>query len=177
MLKKQDLRTQAIKARQDKRFRPQSVLITQKLKNTFVYNSSQNVMLFHPLRYEVNILSILKDKKNFCFPCIRDDKIIPFCCGDNFCCGKYNIQEPLNTEPQNPLSLDLVIVPSLYTDEQGYRIGYGKGYYDRFIKTLNREKTKILTVIYDEFIIPEFEHDIFDEKVDFIVSEKRVIEI
>ena len=70
--------------------------------------------------------------------------------------------------------LDLVIIPGIVLDKKGHRIGYGHGYYDRFLKTLNKDVKKIglafeLQVV-DE--IPEEEHDV---PVDIVVTEKRVL--
>ena len=46
--------------------------------------------------------------------------------------NKWQIPEP-DGAPTDPASLDLVIVPLLCFDESGYRVGYGKGFYDRFL--------------------------------------------
>jgi len=46
----------------------------------------------------------------------------------------YGIDEPVNGRDVAPSSIDMVIVPLLCFDKKGYRVGYGKGYYDRFLK-------------------------------------------
>src|SRR5215212_5443142 len=48
--------------------------------------------------------------------------------------NEYNIPEPLDTERADPFSIDLVIIPMLAFDENGNRVGYGKGFYDRYLK-------------------------------------------
>jgi len=47
--------------------------------------------------------------------------------------NKYGIAEPLNGTLIAPADIDMIFVPLLVFDEQGYRIGYGKGFYDRFL--------------------------------------------
>lgn len=47
--------------------------------------------------------------------------------------NKWGIREPLGTETAGPSEIDLVIVPLLCFDESGHRVGYGKGFYDRFL--------------------------------------------
>jgi 5-formyltetrahydrofolate cyclo-ligase len=47
--------------------------------------------------------------------------------------GRWNIPVPEYTNEVNPIQLDCVIIPMLIFDEQGHRIGYGKGYYDAFL--------------------------------------------
>ncbi len=175
MTEKTQLRNWAKKIRQHKDFRELDKIIVAKLKKSFVYNSSQNLMLYYPTKHEINILQLLKEDKNFCFPRIINNEIVPYCNGEKFCTGKFNIQEPFNTLEQNRKNLDIVIVPALCVDIKGNRLGYGKGYYDRFIKTLDRKKTKLITPIYDNLVVSKIDTNEFDEKIDIIVTEKRII--
>lgn len=57
--------------------------------------------------------------------------------------NQYGISEPFSGEILEPLNLDLVFIPLLAFDEQGYRVGYGKGYYDRFLARCRRDVLKI----------------------------------
>ena len=54
--------------------------------------------------------------------------------GTNMVKNAWGIEEPSGAERVNPNEIDLVIVPLLCFDERGYRVGYGKGYYDRFLR-------------------------------------------
>ena len=47
--------------------------------------------------------------------------------------NRWGVREPAGGEPADPQDIDLVIVPLLCFDGRGYRVGYGKGYYDRFL--------------------------------------------
>jgi len=47
--------------------------------------------------------------------------------------NSWGISEPANGEEMDPLKIDFVFVPMLAFDTRGYRVGYGKGYYDRFL--------------------------------------------
>lgn len=175
--KKQELRANAKSLRRTRDFSSHTNEILRNITKNFVYNSSQNLMLYYPIGKEINLLPLIESKKRISFPRIIENEIVPYLYGKDFFYGKYNIKEPLNTPRQAICELDLVILPALCADVNGYRIGYGKGYYDRFIKKLNRKRTKLITVIYDEFIVDDIEPDEFDEKSDFIISEKRVIEL
>lgn len=57
--------------------------------------------------------------------------------------ARWNILEPTGGTPTPPELIDLVIVPLLAFDLQGHRVGYGKGYYDRFLKECKPECKKI----------------------------------
>lgn len=176
MKSKQELRAQNKIARKNPLLRLLDKNIFEKLINLNVYNSSQNVMIFFPLENEVNLLELRNDKaKCFSMPCIKNGEIIPYL--DNGCYqeGCFCVNEPCNSEVQDVKQIDLVIAPALAVDLKGNRVGYGKGYYDRFIRTLDRNKTKVATVIYDDFLVDEIKCDEFDEKVDIVITDKRVI--
>ena len=57
--------------------------------------------------------------------------------------NKYGIPEPINAKPAQEQDLDLVLVPLLISDEQHYRVGYGKGFYDRFLSNCRKDCKKI----------------------------------
>ncbi len=48
--------------------------------------------------------------------------------------SKYGIPEPVDAEELNVRKIDLVFVPLLISDKENYRVGYGKGFYDRFLR-------------------------------------------
>lgn len=53
--------------------------------------------------------------------------------------NKYGIPEPVNAKPISEEALDVVFVPLLISDEQNYRVGYGKGFYDRFLSNCRKD--------------------------------------
>jgi len=57
--------------------------------------------------------------------------------------NKYGVPEPVNAEQVAENELDLVFVPLLISDELNYRVGYGKGFYDRFLSKCNPQATFI----------------------------------
>ena len=70
----------------------------------------------------------------------------------------------------------IVLVPALAVDLQGYRMGYGGGFYDRLLEQYSH---KIISVccIYDDLIMDELLREKHDKPVDIIVSEKKILEI
>lgn len=55
----------------------------------------------------------------------------------------FGLSQPYSGNRVDPLSIDIVFVPLLAFDEQGFRLGYGKGFYDRFLKTCRPDVQKI----------------------------------
>lgn len=103
-----------------------------------------------------------------CFPRIEGDKMV-FCDCDAlddrfFEDGTYNLKEPVRTIASvDPESIDIVVLPAVAYNEEGTRLGQGKGYYDRFYAGINGKKPLLLGVCYDfqiSSVIPVEEHDI-----------------
>ena len=90
--------------------------------------------------------------------------------------GGFGLSEPSREWPM--LAPDVLIVPLLAFDLQGYRIGYGAGYYDRTIRGL-RERKNIVAAGF-AFSVQEFEgvpHLAHDEKLDWIVTDAGAQEV
>lgn len=87
--------------------------------------------------------------------------------------NEYGIPEPENGQQIVPIVIDVVFVPLLAFDLQGHRIGYGKGFYDKFLSSCRPDVIKIGLTFFD----PE---DTFsdvhpgDVKIDFCVTPKKV---
>jgi 5-formyltetrahydrofolate cyclo-ligase len=83
----------------------------------------------------------------------------------------YNILEPQKGKLHEG-EVDLVIVPLLAFDKQGYRVGYGKGFYDRFLEGLNAQKIGLSLYSAIEKIDDVNEHDI---RLDFCITPTEII--
>ena len=78
--------------------------------------------------------------------------------------------------PVSPEDIDLVIVPGIAFDRSGERIGYGMGFYDRFLKKI-RKDTSSIGLAYEFQIVDDIPSEETDVKVNKIITEKRVIKI
>ncbi|MDD9150771.1 5-formyltetrahydrofolate cyclo-ligase [Sporolactobacillus sp. CQH2019] len=90
--------------------------------------------------------------------------------------GYFGLMEP---EPGKAIkmdkkSLDLVIVPGVVFDRRGYRIGYGGGYYDRFLQNFSGETVSLLLEIQLFDRLPEEGHD---QRVDMLITENECIRV
>ena len=89
--------------------------------------------------------------------------------------GTYRIRQPEEESIlQNSDALEVVCVPGIAYDTQGNRIGYGKGYYDKFLKW--RPATKI-GIAFDVQIVDQLPDEKHDITMDVIITEKRMIEV
>ena len=88
--------------------------------------------------------------------------------------GHYGILEPSDTAPEiAPENIDLILAPALSCDRKGYRLGYGGGYYDRYLEQHAGHMT--IALAYEFQILGEIPVGPYDKNVDLIVTEKRVI--
>jgi 5-formyltetrahydrofolate cyclo-ligase len=88
--------------------------------------------------------------------------------------GAFGVLEPdINlTEKLSVFESSLCVVPGLAYDLQGYRLGFGKGYFDRFLSDNN---ISTIGICYEECIFPEIPRGRYDKSVDMIITESRVI--
>ncbi len=89
-----------------------------------------------------------------------------------FQANELNIPEPLDKEIVAPAKLDMVIVPLLAFDENGLRVGYGKGYFDRFLKDCREDCIKV-GLSYFAAIDSIEDADHFDVPLDFCITPER----
>lgn len=87
--------------------------------------------------------------------------------------NKFNIYEPERGEIVSPAGLDLIFVPLLAFDKRGYRVGYGKGFYDRYIAQCRSECLKIGFSYFDPVDKLEDTHE-FDLPLNLCVTPSNV---
>ncbi|GAB3051092.1 5-formyltetrahydrofolate cyclo-ligase [Virgibacillus ainsalahensis] len=86
----------------------------------------------------------------------------------------YNLLEPKPEAKKRveKLSIDLLVVPGLMFNTEGYRIGFGGGYYDRFLTDFTNETVSILST--DQLVNP-LPSEIYDIPVNYLITEKGII--
>ncbi|MBI2971101.1 MAG: 5-formyltetrahydrofolate cyclo-ligase [Candidatus Aenigmarchaeota archaeon] len=91
--------------------------------------------------------------------------------------GAFDVPEPKqeHLRPVIPSAADVIIVPGVAFDSHGRRIGYGKGYYDRLLKSLS-EETTIVGMAYDVQVVERLPSDDHDAPMQYIVTETAIIQ-
>ncbi|MBQ6516309.1 5-formyltetrahydrofolate cyclo-ligase [bacterium] len=140
-----------------------------------LYKRAKNIMLFYPLKYEINLLKLMEQSpdKSFYLPRMKENNLE--CCSynptDELVCSKYQIFEP-KTVACDKNDIDIVFVPALCADKNFNRLGYGGGFYDRFLS--DYKNIKICPCI-NEFLFDEIPSEEYDIKMDLIVTENDVL--
>ena len=159
--------------------------ICNRIMSLVSYRFADVILLYAPVNSEIDILPIagaaLATGKKLAFPrCIPGTSEMEFhyiSSLDELTPGTLNIPEPDVSAPVFKASditdknKCLCIIPALAFDKRGYRIGYGKGYYDRYLSHFECIRAG---VIYNELFTEHLPNGRFDLKVDFIVSERGV---
>lgn len=163
-----------------------SECIHKRLFMTNYFQKASTILAYMDFRNEVTTGAIITKAldlgKRVCIPvcskegCLITPSEVRHFPGD-LQCGTWGILEPKSDcmRPVNPSEIDLVLVPGVAFDYQGNRLGYGAGYYDRFLQKTNSDTIFIalafqLQVVDNVFPAP---HDI---PLHFIITEDQLIQ-
>ena len=136
---------------------------------------------YYPVNFEVDDLELLKKleikKFNISLPVIKKNFQMDFykwSLSDPLKINKYGIPEP---ETKNIVYPDIILIPIVAFDKNLNRLGYGGGYYDRLIAKFSKKK-KILKIglAYSDQKIDEVPVNLHDQKLDYIVTNKYIVE-
>ena len=133
---------------------------------------------YYPYNYEINSIHILekfeKKKYRISLPKIRKNSQMDFfqwSFKDPLTINKYGIPEPISTKIQYP---NILLVPLVAYDKDLNRLGYGGGFYDRYIKKI-RKKKDVITIgfSYSFQKIKQIKINKHDIKLDFVLTNKK----
>lgn len=141
---------------------------------------ARTILAFASIRNEVRTRALIEALhaagKTVALPRVVDDALVLHRVnrGDNLEEGSFSVPEPSPAAPVvEPASVEVALVPALAVDSRGYRIGYGGGFYDRLLPQLRDART--CAVAFDFQLIAEVPELPFDEAVDIVVTDARVI--
>lgn len=169
-------------------WRSGSLLIAEKLFQIPVFRYAGSVMLYLSMndRHEVDtgpLISLIsaEGRIGISVPVVSGDSLcaVRYSEGEPVAPGKFGQPEPANVKPVLRKAPDIIVVPAVAVDPEGRRLGYGKGYYDRFISELRRDGANpfVIAPVFSFQVLDLLPHDPWDEKLDCIVTEKEVVNI
>ncbi len=151
------------------------------LKNILKKFKLQNKVIggYFPINYEIDCLEILKKLEKsghkISLPIIRKGNKMDFfewSFLEPLSIGKIGIPEPFSKKKMYP---DVLLVPLLAFNKQKFRLGYGGGYYDRYIqKILNIKKILTIGVAFSFQEVLKLPINKHDKKLDFIFTENYI---
>ena len=157
--------------------------VCDRLRCQDIWGSARNILLFAPLADEPDIWPLLNEAlsagKSVALPAFVPGtngytarQIVDL--DRDVTTGKFGIREPSANCPGVPLNqLDLVLVPGLAFDRAGWRLGRGRGFYDRLLAKVAGVKCG---VAFDLQVLGELPIEAHDQRVNFIVTPTEWIE-
>jgi len=157
-----------------------SVAIADRLAALPEYRAAGSAMAFWSFGSEVDtgplIERLMAEGKTVALPRIEGSDVVPvaFVPGDPTTETSFGASEPAGGRVLDPAELDLVIVPGVAFDRSGDRVGYGAGYYDRFLRR-TRPEVPAVAIAFAIQVVPEVPAGRTDRRVDAIVTEAEVV--
>ena len=180
---KKILRKEILKKRDEiTDIKEKSKIIFDKIKKLDIFEKSENIMVFASFGSEVDTYDFIKYcihiGKTVSIPYVQDVKNSIMIATrikniDDLIVGYKGIREmPKDKIVQiDKKDIDMIITPCVCYDYQKYRVGYGKGFYDRFFDNISPYK---LGICFDECIVEKIDIDDYDVAVDMVITDKRV---
>lgn len=156
--------------------------IYSKLLNNEIFKKAKNIFIYISFATEINTKPIiekaLEENKNIYIPKIyKSDSSMKAIKLNSFKDLKENsmgILEPIQDGDYiDKENIDLIIVPGVVFDKEGNRIGYGGGYYDRYLSDIKEVRNKI-ALAYELQVLDFIGEEKHDIKVDYIITEEKI---
>ena len=150
--------------------------IMRQFLNYFAINSEDIIGVYWPINYEIDtrplISYLIRKKIKICLPII-ENKAMSFKLWmphEKLHYSKLKFYSPSSNS--QTITPNIIVTPALAVDQEGNRIGYGKGYYDKYYK--NNKSSLYIGYVYEEQILKKLPFDKHDLKLNAIVSDNFV---
>lgn len=156
----------------------QSISIINELIRRDYFIDSETIAIYSSLEDEVNTTMVINMcillGKHICLPKVIDRETMEFYYindTDDLVLSKNKILEPDTSELANIKDIDLMIIPGICFDKDNNRIGYGKGYYDRYLAR-NNHVLKVALAFNEQIIDELIPVEEYDVKMDEVILPK-----
>jgi 5-formyltetrahydrofolate cyclo-ligase len=152
--------------------------ICEQIKQLSEYKNASSILVYFSVRKEVSLYPLIEDAwkqgKRVSLPSMEQNKIVPrlFTSPSDLEQGEFHILEPRSgCEKVDIHELDLVLVPGVAFDQKGYRLGFGKGHYDRFFS--KRPDVYKCGIGYYEQIVETIYPEVHDIPMDVVITSRK----
>lgn len=157
-----------------------SLRTQQRLLDFAGFSCATTLALYSPVNNEVRtdrLLSVaLSQGKQVCFPRVTGERLqfVTIESEAELQPGTFSVAEPVGENVLPLRQIDLLVVPGVAFDRDGFRLGYGKGFYDRELSRLTGATVSI-GLCYDFQLCDMLPIEDHDRQLDYIVTEKQLI--
>lgn len=177
-LEKKELRKSLLKTRQSisvKEWKQKSDRICTHLLTSPLFNQAETILAYFSFRQEPDLSLLFTDTSHrWGFPrCVGHSLFWHIWTQkDSVITGRYGITEPQPDEPiVAPEEVDLILIPCVACDYQGYRLGYGGGYYDRMLSSPEWANKPTIGIVFEFAYLPELPVEPWDKPLQGVCTE------
>lgn len=180
---KKQLRKKLIKQRENLAetvWKENSDRLCENLQNDALFQQAKTILAYLSIRREPDLSPLFKINRHWGFSRCVENHLIWHSWRDNepLIKGKFGILEPL---PHSPVltaaDVDLILIPAVACDYQGYRLGYGGGFYDRLLNSPQWRNIPTIGIIFEFALLSQLPVESWDQKLTAICTENQVLSI
>lgn len=157
-----------------------SLLVQQRLLDSECFARAETLALYSPVNNEVHtdkLLAVARlQEKRICFPrvCGETLQFVEVESAAELQPGTFGVAEPVGGKVLQGQQIDLVVVPGVAFDREGFRLGYGKGFYDRELSRMSPQTISV-GLCYDFQLCDVLPVEAHDQQLDYVATETRLI--
>ncbi|MDO8480723.1 MAG: 5-formyltetrahydrofolate cyclo-ligase [Nanoarchaeota archaeon] len=148
-------------------------LVIRRLKADPAFKKAKQVLIYVSRGKEIGTHDLIKEiskEKEVYVPRVKGKTLqcVRFSSFEHLVKGEFGVLEPTKGKVVEVADIDLVVLPGLAFDKEGYRLGYGWGYFDTLLKGYQGRK---VALAYSFQLVDSLPHDEWDVKVDEVITD------
>lgn len=150
--------------------------LCKNLQSLPLFHHAKTILAYFSYRQEPDLSSLFCQHHRWGFPRCDGDSLTWHCwtADDPLELNRYGIYEPTAIAPLIlPAEVDLLLIPAVACDRQGYRLGYGGGYFDRLLHSPEWQVIPSIGIVFDFAYLDTLPLDTWDQKLQAICTESR----